>query len=149
MINDALLSGAAGDVNSPAAGLPVTEVMKSLDIKKDATIPQPLPTDEEINITASEGIKFVVGEELEMKVGEAKFLELRQEPFISNLPYVTYESSNLRVARFIEDGVIYACCPGTIKVSATTSEDVNNPLVATLTITVVDPNAPKARKGKK
>ncbi len=149
MINDALLSGAAGDVNSPAAGLPVTEVVKSLDIKKDATIPQPLPTDEEINITASEGIKFVVGEELEMKVGEAKFLELRQEPFISNLPYVTYESSNLRVARFIEDGVILACCPGTIKVTATTSEDINNPQVATMIITVVDPNTTKTKKGKK
>ena len=82
MINDALLSGSAAD-GGPQAGLPVTEVMKSLDIKKDATIPQPLPTDEEINITASEGIKFVVGEELEMKVGEAKFLELRQEPFMN------------------------------------------------------------------
>lgn len=149
MINDALLSGAAGDVNSPAAGLPVTEVVKSLDIKKDATIPQPLPTDEEINITDSEGIKFVIGEALEMKMGEAKFLELRQEPFISNLPYVTYESSNLRVARFIEDGVILACCPGKTIVRATTSEDINNPLVATMTITVVDPNAPKTKKGKK
>lgn len=149
MINDALLSGAAGDVNSPAAGLPVTEVVKSLDIKKDATIPQPLPTDKEINITDSEGIKFVVGESLEMKIGEVKFLELRQEPFISNLPYVTYESSNLRVARFIEDGVILACCPGTIKVTATTSEDINNPQVATMIITVVDPNTTKTKKGKK
>lgn len=148
MINDALLSGSAAD-GGPQAGLPVTEVVKSLDIKKDATIPQPLPTDEEINIKESESIKFVVGESLEMKIGEVKFLELRQEPFISNLPYVTYESSNLRVARFIEDGVILACCPGTVKVTAITSEDVNNPLVATLTITVVDPNAPKARKGKK
>lgn len=149
MINDALLSGAAANTSSAASGLPVTESIKSMIIKKDATIPQPLPTDEEINIKESESIKFVVGESLEMKIGEVKFLELRQEPFISNLPYVTYESSNLRVARFIEDGVILACCPGTVKVTATTSEDVNNPLVATLTITVVDPNAPKARKGKK
>ena len=76
MINDALLSGAAGDVNSPAAGLPVTEVVKSLDIKKDATIPQPLPTDKEINITDSEGIKFVGGESLELIKGEVKTIEI-------------------------------------------------------------------------
>lgn len=141
MINDALLSGAAGDVNSPAAGLPVTEVVKSLDIKKDATIPQPLPTDKEINITDSEGIKFVGGESLELIKGEVKTIEIVSEPAMSNLPPLVYESSNLRVARFIEDGVIYACCPGTIKVSATTSDNINNPLVATMTITVVDPNA--------
>lgn len=146
MINDALLSGAAADINSAASGLPVTEPMKSIIIKKDTTMPEPLPSDEEINIKDSKSIKFVVGESLEMKIGEAKFLELCQEPFISNLPYVTYESSNLRVARFIEDGVILACCPGVAKVTATTSDDINNPLVATLTITVVDPNAPKTKK---
>ena len=148
MINDALLSGAAANTNSAASGLPVTEAVKSMIIKKDATIPQPLPTDEEINIIESNSLKFVAGEELELKVGETKFLELRQEPFISNLPYVTYESSNLRVARFIEDGVIFACCPGKVRVTATTSDDINNPQVATMIITVVDPNAPKAKKGK-
>lgn len=149
MINDALLSGAAANTNSAASGLPVTEAVKSMIIKKDATIPQPLPTDEEINIIESNSLKFVAGEALELKVGETKFLELRQEPFISNLPYVTYESSNLRVARFIEDGVIFACCPGKVRVTATTSDDINNPQVATMIITVVDPNAPKAKKGKK
>lgn len=148
MINDALLSGAAANTNSAASGLPVTEAVKSMIIKKDATIPQPLPTDEEINIIESNSLKFVAGEALELKVGETKFLELRQEPFISNLPYVTYESSNLRVARFIEDGVIFACCPGKVRVTATTSDDINNPQVATMIITVVDPNAPKAKKGK-
>lgn len=149
MINDALLSGAAANTNSAASGLPVTEAVKSMIIKKDATIPQPLPTDEEINIKDSKSIKFVAGEALELKVGETKFLELRQEPFISNLPYVTYESSNLRVARFIEDGVIFACCPGKVTILATTSDDINNPQVAKLTLTVVDPNAPKVKKGKK
>ena len=148
MINDALLSGAAAN-GGPQAGLPVTEVMRSMDIKRDATAPQPLPTDEEINIIESNSLKFVAGEALELKVGETKFLELRQEPFISNLPYVTYESSNLRVARFIEDGVIFACCPGKVRVTATTSDDINNPQVATMIITVVDPNASKAKKGKK
>lgn len=148
MINDALLSGAAAN-GGPQAGLPVTEAAKSMIIKKDTTMPEPLPTDEEINIKDSKSIKFVAGEALELKVGETKFLELRQEPFISNLPYVTYESSNLRVARFIEDGVIFACCPGKVRVTATTSDDINNPQVATMIITVVDPNAPKAGKGKK
>lgn len=149
MINDALLSGAAANTNSAASGLPVTEAVKSMIIKKDTTMPEPLPTDEEINIIESNSLKFVAGEALELKVGETKFLELRQEPFISNLPYVTYESSNLRVARFIEDGVIFACCPGKVRVTATTSDDINNPQVATMIITVVDPNAPKAKKGKK
>ena len=55
MINDALLSGSAAD-GGPQAGLPVTEVVKSLDIKKDATIPQPLPTDEEINISRNQKV---------------------------------------------------------------------------------------------
>lgn len=149
MINDALLSGAAGDVNSPAAGLPVTEVVKSLDIKKDATIPQPLPTDKEINITDSEGIKFVSGESLELIKGEVKTIEIVSEPAMSNLPPLVYESSNLRVARFIEDGRLMGCCPGSsiITVTATIPED--NSIFCKINVTVVDPNAPKTKKGKK
>lgn len=130
-INDAILMHEAGNPNNPAAGLPKQEPMRGHEVVDEVWEEK---NDKTINIIQCESISFAQGETLKLQPGQTKKLEVVQDPFLSNIPYLTFESSDLSVVQIIDDCVAYACCEGESTVTATSSDGSN--LVATIKITV-------------
>lgn len=131
-INDSLLLNEAGNPNNPAAGLPRQEIMRGNEVVNEVWEEK---NDKDINIISCTSISFAQGETLELQPGQTKKLEVVQDPFISNIPYLTFESSDLNVVQIIDDCVAYACGEeGEAIVTASSSD--GSELVATITITV-------------
>lgn len=129
-VNDALLMYGTDDSSNPAAGLPVTAVIKNHEIIDEVWEEK---NDNEINVIECTSISFTQ-DSLEMIPGETKILSVEQDPFISNLPYLVFESSDLYVVQIINNNVAMACCEGEATITATA---IDNPdLVATLSVTV-------------
>lgn len=131
-INDAILMHEAGNPNNPAAGLPRQEPVRGHEVVDEVWEEK---NDKDINIIQCASISFAQGETLELQPGQTKKLEVVQDPFISNIPYLTFESSDLNVVQIIDDCVAYACGEeGEAIVTASSSD--GSGLVATITITV-------------
>lgn len=151
-INDAILMHEAGNPNNPAAGLSKQEPMRGHEVVDEVWEEK---NDKTINIIQCESISFAQGETLELQPGQTKKLEVVQDPFLSNIPYLTFESSDLSVVQIIDDCVALACCEGESTVTASSSDGSN--LVATIKITVAkktqeggdeEPEEPEPEEGK-
>ena len=130
-INDAILMHTTADPNNPAVGLAITEVQRGSEVINEVWEEK---TDKAINIIPCESIRFAAGETLELLPGQTKRLDVIQSPVLANIPYLTYESSDLEVIQIIDDCVAYACCEGEATVTASSSDGTE--LVASVTITV-------------
>ena len=129
-INDFLVGGNA--VGGPQEGLPICEPMKGAEIVNEVWEEK---NDKSINIIPCESISFAAGETLELQSGQTKRLDVIQSPVLANIPYLTYESSDLEVIHIIDDCVAYACGKeGEATVTASSSD--GSELVASITITV-------------
>lgn len=111
-INDSFLT--SNSVNGPQPGLFVQAPMVGQEMLSQI----PEKTDKEINIIPAESIKFVE-DSITLKSGESKVLNVVSEPSNSNLPYITFESSDLSVVQVI-NGTAYACCEGSAIITCTT-----------------------------
>lgn len=131
-VNDSLLLNEAGNPNNPAMGLPRQEIMRGNEVVNEVWEEK---NDKDINITPCTSISFAQGETLELQPDQTKKLEIVQDPFISNIPYLTFESSDINVVQIIDDCVAYACGEeGEATITASSSD--GSGLVATITITV-------------
>lgn len=135
-INDAILMHEAGNPNNPAAGLSKQEPMRGHEVVDEVWEEK---NDKTINIIQCESISFAQGETLKLQPGQTKKLEVVQDPFLSNIPYLTFESSDLNVVQIIDDCVALACCEGESTVTASSSDGSN--LVATIKVTVAPKKA--------
>lgn len=122
IINDAMLIGEAGNPENPAAGLPRVEPMRGHEVVDEVWEEK---SDKEANITPCTSISFAAGETLELCPCQVKVLKINQEPFVSNLPFLTFESSDPSVVHIIEDCVAYACCEGEATITASSSDGSN------------------------
>lgn len=131
-INDAILMHEAGNPNNPASGLPRQEPVRGHEVVDEVWEEK---NDKDINIIQCASISFAQGETLELQPDQTKKLEIVQDPFISNIPYLTFESSDINVVQIIDDCVAYACGEeGEATITASSSD--GSGLVATITITV-------------
>lgn len=131
-INDAILLNEAGDPENPAAGMARMEPVRGHEVVDEVWEEK---SDKDINIIPCTSISFAQGETLELQPGQTKMLEVVQDPFLSNIPYLTFESSDLNVIQIIDDCVAYACGEeGEAIVTASSSDGTN--LSASITITV-------------
>lgn len=149
-INDFLVGGNA--VGGPQEGLPVCEPVRGHEVVDEVWEEK---NDREVNIIPCTSISFAQGETLELVPGQTKKLEIVQDPFLSNVPYLTFESSDLKVVRIIDDCVALGCCEGEATIMASSSD--GSGLVASITITVAPKKAedeggdepePEVNKGK-
>ena len=131
-INDAILLNEAGNPENPAAGMARMEPVRGHEVVDEVWEEK---NDKDINIIPCTSISFSQGETLELQPGQTKMLEVVQDPFLSNIPYLTFESSDLNVIQIIDDCVAYACGEeGEATVTASSSDGTN--LSASITITV-------------
>ena len=130
-INDAILMHSAADPNNSAAGFGRLEPVRGGEVVDEVWEEK---NDKAINIIPCESISFAAGESLELLPGQTKRLDVIQSPVLANIPYLTYESSDLEVIQIIDDCVAYACCEGEATVTASSSDGTE--LVASVTITV-------------
>lgn len=133
-INDFLVGGNA--VGGPQEGLPVCEPVRGHEVVDEVWEEK---NDREVNIIPCTSISFAQGETLELVPGQTKKLEIVQDPFLSNVPYLTFESSDLKVVRIIDDCVALGCCEGEATIMASSSD--GSGLVASITITVAPKKA--------
>lgn len=133
-INDFLVGGNA--VGGPQEGLPVCEPVRGHEVVDEVWEEK---NDKEVNIIPCTSISFAQGETLELVPGQTKKLEIVQDPFLSNVPYLTFESSDLKVVRIIDDCVALGCCEGEATITASSSD--GSDLVASITITVAPKKA--------
>lgn len=133
-INDFLVGGNA--VGGPQEGLPVCEPVRGHEVVDEVWEEK---NDKEVNIIPCTSISFAQGETLELVPGQTKKLEVVQDPFLSNVPYLTFESSDLKVVQIIDDCVALGCCEGEATITASSSD--GSDLVASITITVAPKKA--------
>lgn len=117
---------------SLAMGLPVTNEM--LNQEKYSEIPE--KTDKQINIIEATSISIEPSESIELLPGGSVKLSIKTEPFLSNEPNLTWESSDLEIAIVTSEGIVYANKVGEVDIMATNPE--NNKLTSKVTINVVD-----------
>ena len=137
-INDFLVGGLKpdGTPQEPRQGMPVCEPVRGHEVVDEVWEEK---TDKAINIIPCTSISFAQGESLELQPGQTKKLEVVQDPFLSNIPYLTFESSDLKVAQIIDDCVVYGCCEGEATITASSSD--GSSLVATINVTVAPKKA--------
>lgn len=90
-------------------------------------------TDKDINVHKATEINFLGASEGSIKLvpGSTFNLKVEAKPFLANIQYPTFESSNLKVIQII-DNVAYACQTGNATITCTTMDG----LVSTLNVTV-------------
>lgn len=90
-------------------------------------------TDKDINVHKATEINFLGASEGSIKLvpGSTFNLKVEAKPFLANVQYPTFESSNLKVIQII-DNVAYACQAGNATITCTTMDG----LVSTLNVTV-------------